>query len=1043
MNGSFFFRNPRLMFLAICLIVVSGLSSYAILPRMEDPVLVKRGAFINTFFDGASPSRVESLVSEKIENELSEIDEIGLIRSVSREGISTISIELRDEVMDSDPVWAKIRDRLADVAPDLPPGVQPRLDEMDFKAYALLVSLVWDQPGPHRPALLHRLAKELEDRVRAVSGTEKVALIGEPQEQILVTIEPSELASLGLSVAEVSAAIERSDAKISAGQIRGDQNDVLLQVSGELDSVQRIENIPVRFDNDGGFVRLSSIATVEKQPVDPPASLAIIDGKFAVTVGAYVRNEVRIDQWAAKVTDSLDEFEAGLPTGVRLKRMVNQSEYVDERLSSLLMNLAIGAIAVFFVIFVLMGLRNAIVVSIALPLAAMMVLFGMRVMGIAVHQMSVTGLIIALGLLIDNAIVIVEEVSSRVRRGDSPTQAVTGSVTHLFLPLAGSTLTTAFAFAPIALLPGPAGEFVAAIAINVIIAIFSSLFLAMTIIPAIAARITPANGSGGIKINWLAKLYSRSLDFVLHYPVAGLLLGMALPVAGFVVSTQLSEQFFPPAERNQLQIELELAPQSSIGATVATAHEVRDLLLADDRVTDVDWFIGESAPAFYYNLIPRRSGVSQYAQAMVHLDSNEGISELIHQLQDKVNHGFPEARVLVRQLEQGPPFDAPVEVRLFGPDLEQLKSTGEQLRQILAETPGVIHTRSEMDEVLPKIEFDVGEQQAIAAGVELSTIARQLSAFTEGRTGGSVIEATEELPVRVRLGGDYRNSLNDVASLSIVNPGASSGAMPASGFRGIPITAIAETKLIQDFGSINHYNGRRMSEIQVYIPAGVLPSTVLNAFRSRVEQLTAEGEFEVPAGYTLSYGGEAAERNEAVGNLLANVGILAVLMITTLVVSFQSFRIAGIVGLVGVLSIGLGLGALWVFGFSFGFMAIIGSMGLMGVAINDTIVVLAAIQGDEAARDGNPEAIRDVVNHSTRHIVSTSLTTMAGFSPLIIDGGTFWPPLAVAIAGGVGGATILALYFAPCCYVILKKFKRSRSAPEATSPNSTETTSPE
>ena len=329
---------------------------------------------------------------------------------------------------------------------------------MDFKAYALLVSLVWDQSGEHRPALLHRLAKELEDKVRAVSGTEKVALIGQPQEQILVTIDPPALASLGLSVSDVSRAIQNSDAKVSAGQIRGESNDMLLQVSGELDSVQRIENIPVRFEADGGFVLLGNIAVVEKTPVDPPSSLSIIDGKPAVSIGAYVRNEARIDYWASGITEVLDEFEAGLPSGIRLKRLVNQSEYVDERLSTLLMNLAIGAIAVFFVILVLMGIRNAIVVSVALPLAAMMVLFGMRVMDIPVHQMSVTGLIIALGLLIDNAIVVVEEVSSRIRRGESQTEAVTGSVRHLFLPLAGSTLTTAFAFAPIALLPGPAGD---------------------------------------------------------------------------------------------------------------------------------------------------------------------------------------------------------------------------------------------------------------------------------------------------------------------------------------------------------------------------------------------------------------------------------------------------------------------------------------------------------------------------------------------------------------------------------------------------------
>jgi multidrug efflux pump subunit AcrB len=229
------------------------------------------------------------------------------------------------------------------------------------------------------------------------------------------------------------------------------------------------------------------------------------------------------------------------------------------------------------------------------------------------------------------------------------------------------------------------------------------------------------------------------------------------------------------------------------------------------------------------------------------------------------------------------------------------------------------------------------------------------------------------------------------------------------------VTALAEFSLTPGYGSINHLDGRRINEIKVYIPAGELPSRVLTEFQKRL----AESDFVVPVGYTLTFGGEAAKRNEAVGNLMASVGILVVMMIATLVLSFGSFRVASIVGFVGILSVGLGLGALWLFGFSFGFMAIIGTMGLMGVAINDTIVVLAAIRSDGEAAAGDPTAMRDVVLKATRHIVSTSLTTMAGFTPLILEGGGFWPPLAVAIAGGVGGATVLALFLVPSCYLLL------------------------
>ena len=1030
--SNFFYRNTRLMALAVCLILVCGLSSYFILPRMEDPQLVERGAFVHTVFPGAEPSRVESLVSEKIEDALNEIDEIKEIRSTSRESISTLAIELRDEVMDGDRVWTKIRDRLEDIQSELPAGaLKPNFEEMDFKAFALLVALKWDSSADVNYAVLHRWAKQLEDKLQGLAGTEKAKLFGQPSEEVLVCLDAGQLTALNLTVTDVARQVAASDSKVSAGQLRNQSEELLIEVNGELDSIQRIQSIPIRFSDDSGFVRLGSLATVEKTIANPPDSLAIIDGKSSVVVGAFVRPTKRIDVWSSDVDLALDDFESQLPSGVTLDRMFNQNDYVSVRLNSLVKNLLLGGVAVFLVIFLLMGIRSAIVVSLALPLAAMMVFFGMRTMNIQVHQMSITGLIIALGLLIDNAIVIVEETTIKLRQGLSRAEAVSQSVRHLFWPLFGSTLTTALAFAPIALMPGPAGEFVGAIAVNVIIAIFSSFFLAMTIIPAIAVRMSGIGSSEGSMAgessssSWLqtgfysaslAKLYRRALDVVFARPILGVAIGVVLPILGFMGASQLQEQFFPPADRDQLHIELELSPQSSLAGTLATTKAIRDELLNDPDIQRVDWFVGESAPAFYYNLIPRRSGVSQYAQALVQLQSSEGVSEVIHRLQAKLDREFSHSRVLVRQLEQGPPFDAPVEVRLFGPDLDRLQEIGEELRRVLVDTKGVLHTRCEMDEVLPGLSLKIKEETARAAGMSLTDVALQLNAATEGVFGGSIIEATEELPIRIRLGDADRSSLETISSLDFVNSAVANAPNSLDGqYRGVPISAIAEFQLTPKYGSITHLAGRRMNEIQVYIPAGMLPSTVLGSFQQRLE----ESGFEVPPGYKLMYGGEAAKRDEAVSNLMASVGILLVMMVATLVLSFGSFRVASIVGIVGMLSVGLGMGALWVFGYPFGFTAIIGTMGLMGVAINDTIVVLASIQSDPAASSGDRVAMRNVVSQSTRHIISTSLTTMAGFTPLIIAGGGFWPPLAVAIAGGVGGATILALFLAPSAYLLL------------------------
>lgn len=1032
--SNLFHRNRRLLALTIVLILVSGLSSYAVLPRMEDPILVERVAQVHTVFPGADPERVETLVTEKLEEELQDIDEIKELRSVSRTGISVVTIELRDDVYESDPIWSRVRDKLGDATPLLPPGATaPKFEDVPMKAYAQIVALTWQQDAQPNYAILRRLSEDLEDQIRAIPGTEDVETFGDPTEEITVAIDLQQLAMLGLTTTDIARQIEASDAKVASGQFRGHGSDLLLEVNGELDSLAQIAQMPIHYAAGGQFVQLGDIAKIHKGIAEPPESLVLVDGHPAIALSVLVRESQRIDHWTQRSRATLDAFSKQLPAGIVLNTVFEQSQYVEARLSSLFNNLLLGGAAVIVVIFLLMGWRNALIVGIALPLSSLIVLTGMRMLGIPIHQMSVTGLIIALGLLIDNAIVIVDDVTSNLRAQMPPGEAVSASVKHLAIPLLGSTLTTAFAFAPIALMPGPAGEFVGSIAVSVIMAISSSFVLAMTVIPAltvIGQSLSHAQREwrwwrDGFSHAGLGTLYRRSLDLLFAHPLLGIALGLILPVAGFVQSRTLSEQFFPPADRDQFHVEMELPSHASMEQTLEMVKQVQTHLLARDSVVSADWFIGESAPAFYYNLMPKQKNASHYAQAMVQLKSAEGARELIHQLQAELDESFASSRILVRQLEQGPPFGAPVEIRIYGPDLLKLSELGEELRAHLAAVPEVIHTRSELAEALPKLSLTVDEQQARLAGLDHQAIADQLQSTLEGTTGGSIVEATEEIPVRVRVSNDTRADLSLINSLELLPSSANAaGERPR-----IPLSAIADVEVTAEISAIPRFNGRRMNEVQGFISAGVLPATVLGAFQQRLQ----EANFEMPPGYTYEFGGETEKRDDAIGNLMASVGVLLVLMVATLVLSFGSFRVAALVGMVGMLSVGLGLGALSVFGYPFGFMAIIGSMGLAGVAINDAIVVLAALREDPDARRGDPIAVRKVVTHSTRHVVATSLTTMAGFAPLVIAGGGFWPPMAIAISGGVGGATILALYFIPSAYVLAMGSGRRHKRPPSTS----------
>ena len=601
-------------------------------------------------------------------------------------------------------------------------ATEPEFEKAKLIAYGMIVALTWEQESPPNYAILRRRSKLLEDRLRAISGTKEVELRGEPDEEILVEINPTDLASLGLNAQQLAQQIQQSDAKVASGQFRGDSNDLLIEVESELDSLDRIRRIPISNGIRGEFSRLGDIALVKKEIKLPPDDIAIVNGKNAIALTVIIRSEERIDVWAEKAQATIAEFSKDLPRGIGLDVIFSQSDYVKSRLDRLITNLFAGALMVFVVTLLMMGWQSAMVVGLALPLSGLMVFAGMRLLNIPLHQMSVTGLIVALGLLIDNAIVVVDEVQNHLKQGEKPTVAIQKSVHYLFVPLLASTLTTVLAFLPIAMLSGPTGEFVSAIAINVIIALISSLVISLTIIPALTARLfkltyrtnrgTKAYLTGiesakltplqvfqnGISLSWLTGIYNWSLKRAFATPVVGVGLALVLPITGFVQGMSLPEQFFPPADRDQFQIELELPSSYSLKQTRIFTEEMKDIILAHQDINAVHWFIGRNAPKFYYNLLENRENASNYAQALVQANSPTITNELIPVLQEELDLAYPQARVLVRQLEQGPPVDAPIEMRIYGSDLNQLKILGQQLRRELIQVAHVTHTRDSLSE---------------------------------------------------------------------------------------------------------------------------------------------------------------------------------------------------------------------------------------------------------------------------------------------------------------------------------------------------------
>lgn len=959
------FRNPRIMFLLISVILVAGASAIAIMPRLEDPILGRRVGVISTVFPGAAAARVESLVTIKLEQQLRGISEIDQIRSTSRAGISNLLVELRDNVYEVDPIWSKVRDRLSRVQTDLPEGCRsPEFEVFPMKAFAAILAV---KPRSRNidVSILRRLSNQLAIRIGNLSGTEDVGIFGDPGEEFVAEIQPVTLAGIRLPTAAIASQILADNAKQSAGILPGSA-PLLLEVQGEEnDTLRSLEDSIVRLPG-GQPVSLSEIATVTKENAAPLKEFALSDdAPRTIVIGAHVDDRIRVDQWARKLRATIRRFENEYRAEVEVDTICAQDEFVAARLESLLQSLLLGGIAVVFVVFVLMGWRSMIVVGASLPLSAALVFAGLRAMHIPLHQMSITGLIVALGLLIDNAIVVVDEVRSRVAKGMSAENAIAESINHLKMPLFGSTLTTALAFMPIATLPGPPGEFVGTIAVSVIVAIGSSFLLAMTVVPAMLAVFHIDSGSRslldrGLTIRPLARFYRATLSTVFRIPALGILTGIALPIAGYTVANQLPEQFFPPSDRNQIQIEVELPASESIESTLQTVRRMNEFVGDHESVETVYWFGGRSAPTFYYNVVPRRRGTPFYAQAIVSLRKGSSAPDAVRAMQRRLDERHPECRVVVRQLEQGPPFDAPIELRIVGPDLSTLQELGNQLRLLLSQTDYVIHTRSDTGETIPKLALHVSGEASALTGISQTDVTQFLYTTIEGAPAGEILDGDERLPFKIRMARSASvDRLDRLAALPIssanhsrqqdVRVGILSDASLTRARRATPVSALADFYLDSDAGSISRIDGVRINEVKAYIESGVLPSKVMDDFRRRLDN----SDFVLPNGYQLQFGGEQEERSQAVNALIANAVVLFACMVLTLVVSFRSFRAAAIVMIVGALAVGLGPLALWAFGFPFGFMAIVGTMGLVGVAINDSIVVLAAIQADEQARHGN------------------------------------------------------------------------------------------
>ena len=1014
------FENGRYLSLLVISIIVVGVSSYNSLGRQEDPSITPFVASVQTFYPGASPARVESLVTKPLEDSLREHPDVQEIDSRSISGVSTIVIEADYYLSRSDikRVWSELRGKVDRVAADLPEGTtQPVFDDDLFTTFVKIVAISADEGVDISPSLLRREALRFADAARKVPQTRRVKPYGLPDEEINVEINGTALSTLQLSVDDIAKTLALSDSRTPAGKLASPTTALTIDVAGDFRDAQAVRDTFIKSDFDSVTgIRISDVATVTKSEAEPPLRLALSNGRRSVFLAVEMKEGYQVDKYSEQFDAFLEDYRANAADGLTIETTYDQSGYTEARLAGVAKNIIAGVLIVVAVLFMTLGWRAALIVALSLPLCTLLSMVVLNYLDVPIHQLSMTGLVVALGLLVDGSIVVTDEIRKHLLEGDEAIQAMQKAVKRMTVPLVSATATTVLAFTPMAILQGPSGDFLGSLATCVIVMLVMSLVLALSVTAALGGRLLPgamteglAWWRSGIVLPRARERFAASIDWSLNYPLASVLLAASIPLLGFASVSTLTAQFFPGTDRDQMYLRVEMPRSAGIEATLELVRQLDEDLRAEPLIRRVDWSVGESPPAFYYNLRSNKRNAPGWAEGMVLTRDENQTNALIRRLQKNFDRKYPQAQILVLGIDQGPPVDAPLEVVLYGPNTHTLRVLGEQFRQRLQELPDITHTKLSISPAAPKVEFELDEEKLRRLGLERTQVAALVDSYLRGRFGGAVIEDTEQLRVRAKLEREAWQDSDELLNLQIPLPGQLG--QP----RFVPLSAVGELNIVPDDAPIGRRNGERINQVQAFLTRGVLPEEALKLLRQSLE----DNPITLPDGYRYSFGGDSGEREGVVNDLIGPVGLVMSLLLATIMLTFNSWRLTALAFGVVICAFGLSFLALALFRYPLGIMALVGVVGSIGVAINACIIILTSFQQSPAAASGNRDAMRDEVLDSSRHIISTTLTTFGGFLPLILEGSQFWPPFAMAIAGGVLLSTIISFYLVPPAYVLL------------------------
>ena len=562
--------KPRILFLTLSFVLLAGISSAISIPIQENPELAQRWSGVRVFYPGASPERIETQIVNELEIKLREVEEIEELDSIISQGYASITVELQDSVHPDliEQTWSMVQDKLSQFI--APTGVEIVLDRSSGPPITVQYAISWNGSGEMPIVMMSRLGNQLKRNLSSIGATHATAIYGETDEEIVVEVDTNKISSLGLTYSEISNALESFDNKRAAGVSSNKNSEYLIRLKDNIQSVQEVSEIPIKVVNNSEIIQLQDIATISKKPLSPIEDIFLYNGKVVVSVAALGAMSQRVYDYVERARYVVDEMRSSLPEEITIEEIYDESSYTSKKFNELIKSFSLAIFFVLSISFFFLGLRPAIIVTLVLPFSVCLVMIGCRAIGLPLHQTSITGIIIALGLLIDNGIIVVEDYKHRRNIGLSIKDSISESVKHLSIPLAAATATTVFAFLPIVTGEGPSVEFVSGLALTVIMSITSSLVLALLLVPVLMSYMEKipyfANVdiySEGYHNKKILDKYRNFLTWSFAVPRRALLISISLPVLGFLLFTTLPKDFFPAQDRDMFRINIELPSNAS------------------------------------------------------------------------------------------------------------------------------------------------------------------------------------------------------------------------------------------------------------------------------------------------------------------------------------------------------------------------------------------------------------------------------------------------------------------------------------------------